>query len=143
MIIAPVAMSMTQKASDADQMNSNLKPVYTQQTVTQGTQALQVVTAMGTEMQTTMLPAVASQLKMTPAQFQTFVSANFPATATALQSLPQATQRFNAMISAFKAHLNDYGTLKPVALLPIVWTMIAGGIGLVLIGGAGLYVARR
>lgn len=143
LIVAPLAMSMPQKASDADQMNTNLKPVYTQQTVTQGTQALQVVTAMGTEMQTKMLPTVASQLKMTPAQFQTFVVANFPATATALQTLPQASQRFNAMISAFNAHLNDYGTLKPVALVPIVWMMIAGGIGLVLIGGTGLYVTRR
>jgi hypothetical protein len=143
MIAAPLALSMTQKAADADQMNTNLKPVYTQQTVTQGTQALGVVTAMGTEMQTKMLPAVASQLKMTPAQFQSFVAANFPATATALQSLPQASQRFTTMISVFKAHLSDYGTLKPVALVPIVWMMIAGGIGLVLVGGTGLYVARR
>jgi len=47
------------------------------------------------------------------------------------------------MIGAFKAHLGDYGTLKPVSLLPIVWMMIAGGIGLVLLGGAGVFVTRR
>lgn len=143
MIAAPVAMSMTDKASNADRMNSNLKPVYTQQMVSQATHSLAIVTAMGTEMQTKMLPAVATQLKLTPAQFQTFLAANFPATATALQTLPQSSQRFSAMVGSFSARLGDYGTLKPVALLPIVWMMIGGGIALVLIGTAGIYVARR
>jgi hypothetical protein len=142
LIVVPLLMSLPQKASDADQMNANLKPVYTQQMITQANAGLSTLTAMGTQMQTAMLPALATQLKMSPTQMQQFLAANFPKTGAALTNMPAAMHRFQVLTGTFKAHLNDYNTLKPVSLVPIVWFLIGSGVGLVLLGSAGIGVSR-
>ena len=129
LLVAPVALSLPAKAADADQLNANLKPVYTQALVTNATGALQTIGAMGNEMQTTMLPALATQLKMTPQQLQTFLGSNFPATAQALQTMPASMQRFNGLVKVFDKNLANYNTLKPVGLARLILIlMVAGGL---------------
>jgi len=142
LIAVPLFLSLPQKAADADQLNANLKPVYTQQLITQATGALTTLSAMGTQMQTQMLPALAAQLKMPPAALQAYLGQNFPDTAAALSTMPASLGRFQNLVATFRNNLSDYNTLKPVELAPIVWTMIAGGIALVLIGGIGAWVTR-
>ena len=142
LIAAPLMMSMLHKASDADKMNANLKPVYTQQLINQGNDGLKTLSAMGTQMQTTMLPALATQLKMQPAQLQAFLVQNFPATAAALNDMPASLGRFQKLTATFQQHLGDYKTLKPVTFVPIVWVMLGGGIALFVLGGVGLFATR-
>jgi hypothetical protein len=142
LIAVPLILSLPQKASDADQLNANLKPVYTQALITQGGGALTTLSAMGSQMQTTMLPALATQLKVQPAALQASLGQNFPATAAALKNMPAALTRFQGLIAMFRSHLNDYNTLKPVSFVPIVWLMIGGGIALMLLGGVGRWLAR-
>ena len=129
LLVAPVALSLPAKAADADQLNANLKPVYTQALVTNATGALQTIGAMGNEMQTKMLPALATQLKMTPQQLQTFLGSNFPATAQALQTMPASMERFNGLVKVFDKNLANYNTLKPVGLARLILIlMVAGGL---------------
>ena len=45
-------------------------------------------------------------------------------------------------MSTFDNHLRDYNTLKAVSFEPIVWMMVAGGIALFLLGGAGVLITR-
>jgi hypothetical protein len=142
LIAAPLVMSLPGKAGDADQMNTNLKPVYTQQLITQANGALATMSAMGTEMQTKMLPALATQLKMQPAELQAFLGANFPATAKVLGDMPATMARFEGLTGTFQQHLNDYNTLKPVELVPLVRVMIGGGILLLVLGAAGMFLPR-
>ena len=142
LIAVPLILSLPQKAADADQLNTNLKPVYTQQLITQANGGLATLSAMGTQMQSTMLPALAAQLKMSPAAMQALLGQNFPATAAALKNMPASLSRFQGLVTMFRAHLSDYNTLKPVELVPIVWMILGGGIALVLIGGFGAWVAR-
>ncbi len=143
LIAAPLLLSLPQKASDADQMNANLKPVYTQAMITQSKQTLTTIGAMGQEMQTKMLPALATQLQMQPDQLQAFLGQNFPTTATALRTFPATMQRFQNLVSTFDQNLSNYQTLKPVAFVPIIWTLIGSGIALVLFGGVALAGAGR
>ena len=142
LVAGPFMLSLPQKAGDADQMNSNLKPFYTQQLITNANAGLTTVGAMGTEMQTKMLPALATQLDMTPAQLQAYMTANFPATAKALGDMPGAMSRFQDLVATFDQHLADYKVLKPVSLAPIVWFMIGGGAVLLLLGAGDLYLTR-
>lgn len=129
LLLMPVALSLPAKAADADQLNANLKPVYTQALVTNATGALATVGAMGNEMQTKMLPALATQLKMTPEQLQTFLGTNFPATAQALQTMPASMERFNGLVKVFDKNLANYNTLKPVGLAKLILIlMVAGGL---------------
>ena len=134
LLAAPLALSLPQKASDADQLNRNLKPVYTAALITQSKAALMTVSAMGTQMQTAMLPALAQQLKMTPPQLQQMLGRSFPATGAALSNLPAAVPRFQSMVTAFDSNLANYNTLKPVSFVPIIWTMMALGL-LTAVGG--------
>ena len=129
LLLAPVALSLPAKAADADQLNANLKPVYTQALVTNATGALSTIGAMGNEMQTTMLPALATQLKMTPKELQTFLGSNFPATAQALQTMPASMERFNGLVKVFDENLANYNTLKPVGLANLILIlMVIGGL---------------
>jgi hypothetical protein len=107
-------LSLPGKAADADKLNANLKPVYTQALVDNSKASLATIGAMGAEMATKMLPALAAQLKMSPAQLQAFLGSNFPATATALQTMPASMERFNALVKVFDKNLSNYNTLKPV-----------------------------
>jgi hypothetical protein len=143
LVVLPLVMSLPQKAADADQLNKNLQPVYTQQLIDQSKQTLTTLGAMGQQMQTKMLPALATQLKMSNEQLQAFLGQNFPATATALGGFDTTMTKFQNMVSAFETNLDNYNTLKSVKFVPIVWTMIGGGVVIFLLGGAALFAGRR
>lgn len=136
MMAVPLVLSLPQKASDADQLNSNLKPVYTASLITQAQTALTTVSGMGTQLQSEMLPALAAQLNMTPGQLQQFLGQNFPATAAALANLPAAMPRFQTLVTAFDRNLGNYNTLEPVSFAPIIWTTM--GLGLLAAIGGGI-----
>jgi hypothetical protein len=140
LVATPLVLTLPQKAADADQLNSNLKPVYTATLVAQSKAALTTVSAMGTQLQTEMLPALAGRLQMTPTQLQQFLGQNFPATAAALSNLPAAMPRFQSLVTAFDSNLDNYNTLKPVEFVPIIWTMIVVGL---LVGLGGTAVLLR
>jgi hypothetical protein len=143
LVALPLSLNLVTKASNADQLNSNLKPMYNATLISNANASLSTLGAMGTQLQQEMLPQLAAQLHLTPAQMQVMLQANFPATAAALQSLPTATTHFASMVKQFDQHLSDYKILKPVAFEPIVWLMIAGGGALFLLGGAGVLITRK
>lgn len=142
LVVVPLSLNLVNKAADADQMNANLKPVYTQQLITQANAAVDTLSAMATQMQTSMVPALAAQLHMTPAELQSMMQTRYPDVAAALAGIEPAMARFEGLVATFDQHLSDYDTLKPVSLEPIVWTMIGGGIALTILGGIGILVMR-
>lgn len=143
MIALPLVLSLPSKASDSDQLNANLKPVYTAALVTQANGALTTVSAMGTQLQSTMLPALAAQLHMTPAQLQQMMTTSYPATAAALASLPTALPRFQSLVQTFDSNLGNYDTLKPVSFEPIIWTTMGLGLLIAICGSAALLWPRH
>lgn len=143
LVALPLSFGLLTKASDADQMNANLKPLYNQALIANAGSALQTMTAMGTQMQQEMLPQLAAQLHMTQPQLQAMLTENFPATARALQTMPATLTRFQDMVSTFDRHLGDYRTLRPVSFEPIVWFMLISGGVLFGLGAVGVAVCRR
>lgn len=135
LVAVPLILSMPSKAGAADDLNAALEPVYTAEMVAGGQQALAVVDAMATQMQSELLPALAAQLQLDGAQVQAFLAENLPATAAAMATLPDTMGRFETMVAAFDANLENYDLLKPVAFTPIAWMMIIGGF-ITIIGGA-------
>ena len=143
LIAIPLALNMPHKASYADTMNENLKPVYNQQLITQASGSLTTLSAMGAEMQQQMMPDLAAQLQMSPEELNAFFAQNFPDTTAALAGLPASLGRFQGLVATFDGRLGDYGTLKPVEFVPIVWFMLAGGAALFVLGGAGVVITSR
>ncbi len=143
LVAVPAFLSLPQKAADADQLNENLEPVYTAELVAGAQGALGVVGAMGAELQTAMLPALAEQLAMQPDQLSGFIGENFPAMAGVMANMDTTMGRFEGMVTAFDVNLDNYDTLKPVKFVPIIWTMILVGIGIVLFGAWGFLASSE
>ena len=141
-LVASFALSLPQKAADADELNENLMPIYTQELIDGATTSLGIVAAMGEEMQTSMLPDLAAQMGMSPDQLGSFMAENFPATAAAMQTMPESLERFNGFVGVFETNLDNYETIQSVTFTPIIWTMIVGAIVIILAGGAVLVLER-
>ncbi len=142
-VATTLSFSFIGKSTSADAMNDAFRPVYTAQLVEQSNAALQTVGAMGTEMQTALIPDLAGTLGMTVPEVQAFIGSQFPATAAALQSLPEAMGRFQTTVGAFEAQLDNYDTIKDTALTPLAWTILVGGLVMALFGALGLFVPTR
>lgn len=134
LVVGPLILTLPTKASDADELNANLDPIYTPQLVAGAEGALATVGAMGNEMQTTMMPALGQQLGMTGDELNAFMGANFPATAGALVELPATMERFDGLTTVFADNLDNYDTIKPVSFAPIIWMVIIGGAVLAVLG---------
>ena len=135
LVIVTFALSLPQKASDADQLNENLTTIYTQELIDGATGSLAVIGAMGQQMQAEMLPDLAAQLGMSQDELNAFMGESFPATAAAMQNMPASLERFEAFVGVFAVNLDNYMTIQPVTFVPIIWAMIIGGALMVLMGG--------
>jgi hypothetical protein len=135
LLIGVFALSLPQKAADADQLNANLTPVYTQELIDGATVSIATIGALGQQMQNEMLPDLAAQLGMSQDELNAFMGANFPATAAAMQSMPESLPRFEAFVGIFAVNLDNFETIQPVSFVPIIWMMVVGGITIVLMGG--------
>jgi hypothetical protein len=135
LVIVTFALSLPQKAADADELNSNLTPIYTQELIDGATGSLVLIGAMGQQMQTEMLPDLAAQLGMSQDELNAFLGQNFPATAAAMETMPDALQRFEAFVGVFATNLANYAIIQPVAFVPIIWSLVIGGALMVLMGG--------
>lgn len=142
LVVAPLVMTVPSKADAADTMNAHFKPVYTAEFVGKAQQSLVAMKAMGAELQTKLTPDLAAQMRMTPAQLQGYLQANFPTLTAGMAAMPAAFARFDNLVNAFESSLDNYDTLKPVSLVPIVWAtivaglLVAGTAGFVLVQGA-------
>ena len=135
LVIVTFALNLPQKAADADELNENLTPIYTQELIDGATGSLAIIGAMGQEMQTQMLPDLAAALGMSPDELNAFMGENFPATAAAMQSMPDSLPRFESFVATFAMNLDNYETIQPVSFTPIIWMMVIGGILILLAGG--------
>jgi hypothetical protein len=145
MVATPLALSLPGKATAADSMNTQLSPLFTAKTVASSEQSLSTMEAMSTQLTGQMLPALAQMLNMQPAQFNTYLAANFPALASGLSTLPQSMAQFKALVTAFGNSLTDYNDIKSTQFTPIVWTILATGGFVLLVGllGAADLTRRR
>jgi len=141
-VIGSFVLSLPGKSADIDNLNGALQPVYTVETVEGARGALDVIGAMGDEMGTAMMPGLGQMLGMDADTLNQFFGANFPATAQALQTLPDAMGRFNQLVETFEANLDNYETLKPVDFSTVTWIFIIGGFVIIAGGALGLVWAK-
>ena len=141
-VAASFVLSLPQKAADADELNTNLKEIYTQELIDGATASLGVVSAMGQQMQAEMLPDLAAQMGMTQEELGAFMGENFPATAAAMQTMPDSLERFEGFVGVFAVNLENYETIQDVSFTPIIWAMIIGAAIIVVAGGAVLVLKQ-
>lgn len=137
-----VVFSLMSKAGATDDLNDALKPVYTEETVAAASDALGVVGAMGEQLKTEMLPALAETLNMDDAAMQGFLS-NFPTTSSVLESFDEVLGRFVALATPLAEQLDNYELVKPIVLSPIVLAVLVAGLLLIVCGVWSFLATRR
>lgn len=150
LIIAPLVMTLPGKAEATDTMSDHLRPVYTAEFVQGAETALAGMKAMGTELQTKLLPGLGTMLKLEPAQVQAYLAANYPTVTSGIASMPAALARFDRLVGTFDGSLDDFDTAKDTELVPIVRVLIVAGVAVtglglwvLLHGTAGAFAVRR
>ena len=193
MIVAPFALGMPAKASAGQKMMDGFRPLMQPATVDKTASYyhdvfvplggvvpalskdniakfntyVQGFTAMGVDA-TRLVPALAQALKMTPAQVQTFMVAQFPAMSQILQNLPTMQKDFSdlvglmasnvaifeqvpgglahyaPLVATMQANVNNY---KKADSLPnmnlFTWFFVVPGALLVGLGAVGIVGGRK
>lgn len=138
LIAGPLILSLTTKAGRADDMKVALQPIMTTEQATQAQGALAIVGDMGTEMQEGMMPALSEQMHISLDEVNVFMQ-GFPATGGMLQSFPEVQARFDGFVKIMTANVDNYDTIKPLSLEPIVWILVAAGLMIGVAGGLSLF----
>jgi hypothetical protein len=143
-VASSLLLSLVGKANAADDMNEAFKPVYNAELVAGSKQAVQVIGAMGQELQTAVIPAVDQQLAASGqgGTAMDLLGGNFPSTAAALGSFDDAMGRFTGLTTAFDQQLGNYEDIKDTSLSPIAWAVLFSGVLTVLFGVWGVLAAR-
>jgi hypothetical protein len=159
LIVLPFAISLPSKTSHAqtlvDDFHPLMQPAHVAKTVGyyNGTfvplrpVAAEAVQA-GVEVPK-LIPALAKQLNMSPAQVQQFLAADFPATAKLLGSLPQlrpvfanvpgGLQFYRPLVRTMQSNVSNFQNVDSLPNLRLfTWFLVIPGVLLVLIGGYGL-----
>ncbi|MCP3938317.1 MAG: hypothetical protein GY708_23460 [Actinomycetia bacterium] len=137
-LITLLSVNLLSKATDADDMNSALKPAYTSETVTGAQAGLEVLAAMGEEMTTKTIPGLAEGLGISTEEMMDLLSA-YPNTAQVLSTLDESMASFTTLIDVFDQNLENYETIKPVDLSTLVWVVAAGALVMAAIGAFGVF----
>jgi hypothetical protein len=139
-----LALNLPHKAVAADHLVNAFRPVITTTVVTQARHDLGTVAALTTELETKLIPDVATQLNTTPAQLQAGLALQAPAVATALARMPIYSATFIALVNKVDSRVADFRQTKRVRSLTFLdWLLLAvGGLGIAA-GGLALLIPGR
>jgi hypothetical protein len=123
-------------------LNDALKPAYTDETIAAAGNALVTVRAMGDQLITEMVPALADTLGMDDAAMGEFLG-QFPTTSAVLENFDDVYDRFVALATPLAEQLPNYKVVKPVVLTPIVLIVLVAGLLLIACGIWAWLMVRR
>jgi hypothetical protein len=148
LIVLPLATSLPGKSDATGQMMSAFRPQMTDSALAQGRADQKTMQTMGDQLGGQMLPALATQLKMTPDQLSAFLAQNFPATAKGLAAMPAMLPFFGnlqATMEAQQANFQQADQIPTSFLPPTSMTMlfVIPGALLVMVAGYGFFRPHR
>lgn len=142
-IVAPLVLSVPQKAQATDDLTVAFAPVFTDEGATATRADMDVIQNMSDQLQEQTLPALAGALKMDPAQFRSFMAENFPAVATGVAQLNTILPRFQGLVGGIEQNVTSF---QLAATIPtsgadttsLSWWFFAPGGALLVFGILGL-----
>src|ERR1022692_734484 len=151
LVVLPLTTNLPAKSSATGDMMAAFRPAMTTSALAQSATDQRTMSAMGQQVTTAMLPALAAQLHMTPAQLTAYMAANDPAVATGLAQLGTIMPFFSNLEATMQAQQSNFqqadqiptGFLAPTTM---TWLFIVPGGVLLVFGLFGLVrprVARR
>jgi hypothetical protein len=139
-----LALSLPWKVVATDHLVTAFRPVITATVVTQARQDLRTTGAMTAELETRVIPDVASRLNISPQQLAAGLAQQAPAVATALARMPAYSATFTDLVNRLDRAVPDFRQTKRVPSLTFLdWLQVTGGALGVAAGGVALLARRR
>lgn len=135
MIIGVFAFSLPSKTSAADALNRAMKPYFTQAQIDASRQSIASLDTLSGELTGKVLNAISAAQHVPISQLIGPFASQFPALTSALTSLPDATEKANALSDTFQRNLTNFNKVAPFHFLAASWVIVAAGL-LVMVGGA-------
>jgi hypothetical protein len=151
LVVLPLTTNLPAKSSATGDMMAAFRPAMTTSALAQSATDQRTMAAMGQQMNTAMMPALAAQLHMTPAQLTAYLAANDPAVAKGLAQFGSILPFFGNLESTMQAQQSNFaqadqiptGFLAPTTM---TWLFVVPGGALILLALFGLArprVARK
>src|ERR1019366_3066623 len=146
-VFLPLTTNLPAKSSATGDMMAAFRPAMTTSALAQSATDQRTMAAMGQQMNTAMMPALAAQLHMTPAQLTAYLAANDPAVAKGLAQFGSILPFFGNLESTMQAQQSNFqqadqiptGFLAPTSM---TWLFVLPGAALLLLGLFGLVRPR-
>ena len=148
LIVAPLALSVPKKTQAVDGVTNAFRPVFSVEGARTTRAYMDTVQSMADELTGKALPALATQLKVSPDQLGKTLAANFPKVATGMEQLPAILPRFQAIVTGVEANRANFRLADsiPTASTPTTllhWLFVIPALVLVTAGSVGLLAGRR
>ena len=148
LIVAPLALSVPRKTQAVDGVTNAFRPVFSADGARTTRTYMDTVQSMADELTGKALPALATQLKVTPDQLGQTLAANFPKVAAGVEELPAILPRFQALVTGVERNETSFRLADsiPTASTPTTllhWLFVIPAVVLVAAGGVGLLAGRR
>ncbi len=140
LIIAPFAVSVPAKAKAVDQLTAAFAPTLTPTAVQQTRTDMNTVQAMANQLESKLLPELATALKVTPTQLTSELGTDFPAFALGVKNLPTILPGFQTLVRDLQtvsgSDFNDASSIPwaSTATTTLTWLFVIPG-ALLLIAG--------
>jgi hypothetical protein len=143
LIVLPLATRLPSKSAATGDMMTAFRPQMTDAALAQGAADGQTMAAMGQQLNTGMIPALAQQMKMTPDQMSAYLGTNFPAVGKGMAEFNTILPFFGNLQATMQAQQANYQQADqiPTGFLPptsMTWLFVLPGAAFVLLGLFGL-----
>lgn len=142
-LLSALALSLPEKADATDRLVADTKVVFTADQADSARRALETIGGMGTQLQTEVVPAVASRLGVNPGQAVERLGTDLPAVVTALNGLDESRSRFEAMVDRLSRNLGTYRRAARPDLSTLVRLQVATSVVSLAVGLVALTLALR
>lgn len=147
LIVLPLAIGLPGKSAASGILMNAFRPQMSSTALAQSRTDAQTMSAMTTQLDTQMIPALAAQMHMTPQQLSAYLAGNFPAVGKGLAEVGTILPFFRSLEATMQAQQTNFqqadqiptGFLPPTTMSALY---IVPGVLLLLIGGIGLYRPR-
>ncbi len=147
LVAIPIATNLFSKASAVDDLTDDLRPVFTDEQLTQADADMTAIEAMAAQLGGEAIPALAEQFGATPEAFAEGLATDHPAVGAGMQQLPVILPYFRQIVDGLRAeqgdfHLADAIPTKDLPAIVVPFLFLVPGLVLVAVAGLALVRSR-
>jgi hypothetical protein len=142
--ISPFALNYPGKTSAVEQLTTSFRPVFSDAGVTQANADRATIDSFSADFQNKALPALATQLNLTPTQLVATLGTQYPAVQKGLAQLPATVTYVDHLLDEIQVQQHNFQQADaiPTSNLPntaVTWIFVIPGILVSILALAGLF----